>query len=164
MKRLLGLLIPAFVVTGAAAGDPVAEIDYWTQGYDGRELAAPMDRCLQPTIPEISRTNRDIKKVVASFTRWNECYQRVVKDLDPSRHPVTHVPSAVLNEMNDDQYQAAARHMDEVYARAVRAIGARADPVVQRFTQWRTRTEAFVTQAEIEREVDLKYYLYRRGH
>lgn len=160
MKTLSSLLFLALFATGtAAARDRAADIDYWTQRYDGHELALPMDGCPLPVIPDISRTNRDIKKVVASFTRWNDCYQGVVRELGPDRHPVTHVPSEVLNEMSDEQYRAAAVHMDQVYAGAVRAIGARAEPVVKRFTEWRARTEKYVDETETERKVDVMNYL-----
>ncbi|TFW30020.1 hypothetical protein E4L96_00750 [Massilia arenosa] len=153
-KPLVTLATLLLCAAGAAQAQVAqADIDLWTKNYDGQELSQSVAKCTAPVIPEVSTNNKDIKAVMDDFNRWNDCYEGAVEKLGLDREPVSHVPAPVRFGMTVDQYKEAQVHMDKVYAKAIEDIGKQASPVIASYTNWRAKTEDYVTKTENDRKV-----------
>jgi predicted RNA-binding protein with RPS1 domain len=146
-----------FALTLAAAGAVQAEdqqsdqhrarqsdIDYYTQRYDGADVALARFNCVKPDIPARSETKQDIKAVGAGIDAWMACYNGFVKKLHDVLPVGKAIPDDLVDLMTDDELKQALSRLDHAYA-AVYAEGKqRADQIMAAREAWQTRTNEFV--------------------
>jgi TPR repeat protein len=123
-----------------------AEIARWTAGYDGADLTSGKYACAQPAIPEVSKTNEEIKATMGAFQAWSACYNGFVADLDGPLAPAKRVPADLAVLMSDAEQQQALAHVSTVTQAAVDKVGASAGPLMARYDNWEKATQAFAAE------------------
>jgi TPR repeat protein len=123
-----------------------AEIAKWTAGYDGADLTSGKYACAQPAIPDVSKTNAEIKATVGAFQAWSACYNGFVADLEGPLAPAARVPADLAVLMSDAEQQLALSHVSSVTQAAVDKVGAGAAPLMARYDNWEKATQVFAAE------------------
>jgi TPR repeat protein len=123
-----------------------AEIARWTAGYDGADLTSGKYACAQPAIPDVSKTNDEIKATTTAFQAWSSCYNGFVADLDGPLAPAARVPADLAVLMSDAERQQALAHVSGVTQGVLDKVGASAGPLMARYDNWEKATQAFAAE------------------
>jgi TPR repeat protein len=135
----------AMALTGARE-QHLKDIAWWTNSYDGADLATAMNACTLPSIPERSTENAAIKKVQADMGSWQECHNGFVKRLGDLLPVGKAIPVEVLDLMTDQEVEQAKTHLGAVYKQAADAASARASQTQSSFAQWQKLTNGYVSE------------------
>ncbi|MCS0607193.1 hypothetical protein NX773_03305 [Massilia solisilvae] len=133
----------------------MAEITRWT-AYDGADLAAGKYACPQPAIPEVSKTNDEIKATTGAYQAWSSCYNGFVADLDGPLAPAKRIPAELAVLMSEAEQQEAEQHIHRATEAAVGKVGANAQAVMARFASWEQATKAFAAEYNASAEARKK--------
>ncbi len=126
-----------------------AEIVYWTQQYDGADLRSGKFDCPLPAIPEISRTNEEIKATKEAIDGWRSCQQGFMANFNATVSSGKHIPVEVLGMMTPSEVKRARDRVQAVYAGLkVKAI-ADVDAIASRELEWHNATDAFAKEKNL---------------
>jgi hypothetical protein len=136
-----------------------AEIAKWTGAYDGADLTAGKYACPQPAIPDVSRTNDEIKATTAAFQAWSACYNGFVTDLEGPLAPKNRIPADLAELMTQAEQQQAAARVASATDAVIAKVGADAGTTMARYDSWEKATSAYAAEhnASVEaRKLQLK--------
>lgn len=123
-----------------------ADIDYWIRGYDGAELQAGEYRCPSPRIPAVSKVNDEIDRVNKLVTTWQDCYNKMVTNLNAQSPLTKKIPADIAKLMNKQETEAAAAYLETVRQNIAEGAKVNSKMVLADFAAWRSATDAFVSQ------------------
>lgn len=123
-----------------------AEIDHWISGYDGAELQSGQYRCPAPRIPAVSKVNEEIERVNKLVTGWQDCYNRMVTNLNAQSPLSKLVPPDIARLMNKQETEASNAHLERVRQNIAEGAKVNAKMILADFAAWRSATEAYVDQ------------------
>jgi len=123
-----------------------AEIDYWIKGYDGADLQSGEYRCPSPRIPAVSKVNDEIERVNKAVTNWQDCYNRMVTNLNAQSPLIKRIPPDIARLMNKQETEASAAYLEQVRQNIAEGAKVNSKMVLADFAAWRSATEAFVDQ------------------
>lgn len=121
-----------------------ADIAFWTSGYDGADLTAGKFSCVEPVLPEISKTNEEIKAANAAVAKWQSCYNGFAENLNDAQPAGKRIPAEVAVLMSEQEAQQAREHLSKVYGTVIDKAQANAAATVARHEQWLVATVASV--------------------
>lgn len=120
-----------------------AAIAYYVSAYDGADVKYEKFGCVQPTFPEKSVLQPEIKAIGAAMKSWRECYERFSANLAASLPAGKAIPEDVTKVMSVMELQQARVAMDKVYA-AVNADAMRqAGEVIATNDTWAENTRVY---------------------
>lgn len=123
-----------------------ADIDYWIKGYDGAELQAGEYRCPSPRIPAVSKVNDEIDRVNKLVTTWQDCYNKMVTNLNAQSPLTKRIPADIAKLMTKAETDASAAYLESVRQNIAEGAKVNSKLVLADFAAWRSATEAFVSQ------------------
>ena len=123
-----------------------AEIDYWIKGYDGAELQSGEYRCPSPRIPAVSKVNDEIDRVNKLVTTWQDCYNKMVTNLNAQSPLTKKIPADIARLMTKEETDASAAYLERVRQNIAEGAKVSSKMILADFAAWRSATEAFVTQ------------------
>lgn len=123
-----------------------ADIDYWVKGYDGAELQAGEYRCPSPRIPAVSKVNDEIDRVNKLVTTWQDCYNKMVTNLNAQSPLTKRIPADIAKLMTKAETDASAAYLESVRQNIAEGAKVNSKLVLADFAAWRSATEAFVSQ------------------
>jgi len=123
-----------------------AEIDYWIKGYDGAELQAGEYRCPSPRIPAVSKVNDEIDRVNKLVTTWQDCYNKMVTNLNAQSPLTKRIPADIAKLMNKQETEASTAYLEQVRQNIAEGAKVNSKMILADFAAWRSATEAFVSQ------------------
>lgn len=123
-----------------------AEIDYWIKGYDGAELQSGEYRCPSPRIPSVSKLNDEIERVNKLVTNWQDCYNKMVTNLNAQSPLTKRIPPDIAKLMNKQETEASTAYLEQVRQNIAEGAKVNSKMVLADFAAWRNATEAFVDQ------------------
>lgn len=123
-----------------------AEIDYWIKGYDGADLQSGEYRCPSPRIPAVSKLNDEIERVNKLVTNWQDCYNKMVTNLNEQSPLTKRIPPDIAKLMNKQETEASAAYLEQVRKNIAEGAKVNSKMILADFAAWRSATEAFVDQ------------------
>jgi TPR repeat protein len=123
----------------------LADIAYWTTGYDGADLVAGKLNCTAPVFPLYSQTKRDIRAVSAAFDAYTACYNGFIDNLENGIPPAKRIPMDVALLMSEPELGVAAEHLGKVYAEVAARGKLTASQAVAQRGQWMEQTTAYLS-------------------
>jgi len=123
-----------------------AEIDYWIKGYDGAELQSGEYRCPSPRIPAVSKVNDEIDRVNKLVTGWQDCYNKMVTNLNAQSPLTKKIPADIAKLMNKQEADASAAYLEQVRQNIAEGAKVNSKMILADFAAWRNATEAFINQ------------------
>ena len=123
-----------------------AEIDYWIKGYDGAELQSGEYRCPSPRIPAVSKVNDEIDRVNKLVTTWQDCYNKMVTNLNAQSPLTKKIPPNIAKLMNKQETEASTAYLERVRQNIAEGAKVNSKMILADFAAWRSATEAFVSQ------------------
>jgi hypothetical protein len=123
-----------------------AEIDYWIKGYDGAELQSGEYRCPSPRIPAVSKVNDEIDRVNKLVTTWQDCYNKMVTNLNAQSPLTKKIPPNIAKLMNKQETDASTAYLERVRQNIAEGAKVNSKMILADFAAWRSATEAFVSQ------------------
>ncbi|WLI87737.1 sel1 repeat family protein [Massilia sp. R2A-15] len=143
----------------------LADISYWTTGYDGADLVAGEFNCVQPKAPDVSRTKSEIGKVSAAFEAYRACYNGFISNLESVLPPAKRIPEDIALLMSEQELGQAREHLGKVYAAVAEHGKQTAAQVMASREAWMLQTTAYLTTESNrweQRMADMDRY--RRDH
>ncbi len=107
--------------TAAQAGDHRAEIAYYTQHYDGADIALSRFHC----------GAADVLRTAAEREIWLSCYQRFRANYQAALPIGRSIPAAVADEMSDAELAQAQQLMNQVFVQVAQEARLQAMMVMQ---------------------------------
>ena len=123
-----------------------AEIDYWIKGYDGADLQSGEYRCPSPRIPTVSKLNDEIERVNKLVTNWQDCYNKMVTNLNAQSPLTKRIPPDIAKLMNKHETDASTAYLEQVRQNIAEGAKVNSKMILADFAAWRSATEAFVDQ------------------
>jgi hypothetical protein len=123
-----------------------ADIDYWIKGYDGADLQSGQYRCPAPRIPAVSKLNDEIERVNKAVTGWQDCYNKMVTNLNAQSPLSKRIPADIAKLMNRQETEASTAYLERVRQNIAEGAKVNSKMVLADFAAWRSATEAFVDQ------------------
>lgn len=121
-----------------------ADIAFYTEKYDGADVALSKFNCGRPVIPELSKNSKDISAVAQSVKDWQACYNGFVASLNAALPPGKAIPPAIADLMNGPEYEMAKARMDKAYATVAAEAKATSDQILAENDAWYDNTVAYV--------------------
>ncbi|MFZ6815362.1 tetratricopeptide repeat protein [Undibacterium sp. Rencai35W] len=135
-----------------------SDIEYWLSKYDGKDLISGKFNCGTPEIPVLSKTNSEIKNVNQLINTWQNCYNNFVENMNDALPPGKRIPGDISKLMNEQEYEQAKVHLNNVYSKITADSQKAADTTIAKRDAWLLNTEKFV--AEKNSEIKAKQALY----
>jgi hypothetical protein len=130
----------------------LADIAYWTTGYDGADLTAGKFNCTAPIFPPYSATKRAVTAMSASSDAYTVCYNAFIENIESAMPPGKRIPEDVALLMSDQELNQSREHLGKVYA-AVAARGKlAADQTVARREEWMAKTTDYLKTQKLREE------------
>ena len=123
-----------------------AEIDYWIKGYDGADLQSGEYRCPAPRIPAVSKINEEIDRVNKAVTGWQDCYNKMVVNLNEQSPLSKKIPADIARLMTKPETDASHAYLEAVRQNIAEGAKVNSKMVLADFAAWRSATEAFIDQ------------------
>jgi len=123
-----------------------ADIDYWIKGYDGDDLQSGEYRCPSPRIPAVSKVNDEIERVNKLVTNWQDCYNRMVTNLNAQSPLTKRIPPDIARLMTKPETDASTAYLEQVRKNIAEGAKVNSKMVLADFAAWRSATEAFVSE------------------
>jgi hypothetical protein len=127
--------------------DRKQEIFYYTSQFDGGKLQFANSGCTKPSIPAVSKSTSDIKRVTAEIQAWNTCYNDYVTMFKASPLGLSLIPKDLLYIMSDNDRTVAASAIDKKTADIVVGVKSMAEEVNNSIEAWKNATQAYIVQA-----------------
>lgn len=122
----------------------LSEIDFYTQRYDGADVALAKFNCVKPEIPESSQSVQEIKAVSGGVDAWLNCYDGFLKNLAGLLPVGKAIPDSLANLMSDAELRQATLRMDGAYAAANDSGKRQAGQILAAREAWRQKTDDYV--------------------
>jgi TPR repeat protein len=123
-----------------------ADIDYWVKGYDGSELKSGEFRCPAPRIPALSKINDEIERVGAAVANWQNCYNKMVTNLNDVSPLSKRIPKDIATLMNKAETEASHAHLERVRLNIAEEAKVNSKLILADYAAWRSATETYVDQ------------------
>lgn len=117
-----------------------SEIAQYVTGYDGADVKLEKFACVEPEIPIMSKTQKEIKELDAKMKLWRACYDRFDSNLAASLPAGKAIPIAVSNLMSVNELATARQLMTKVYSRINVEAQTHALQVIATYDAWIKRT------------------------
>ena len=127
----------------------LADISYWTSGYNGAELTAGKFNCVAPVFPQYSESKRAINIVSASYASYIACYNAFVDNLGAAMPAGSRSPEDVALLMREEELNQARAHLGKVYGAAAARGKAAADQTTAQNAAWTKATEDFLVAQKL---------------
>ncbi|WP_395406152.1 sel1 repeat family protein [Pseudoduganella sp. UC29_106] len=132
-----------------------ADIQWYTDKFDGGDARYEKFACLAPSVPALSKTVPEIKAVDAAVGAWRECYGRFAANLNAKAAPTNTIPANVLELMNQEEFERASTHIGRVYTGIAKQAQASADEITKKMASWRKATEDYVTTYDKQNKAEM---------
>ena len=123
-----------------------AEIDYWIKGYTGADLQSGEYRCPAPRIPAVSKINEEIDRVNKAVTTWQDCYNKMVTNLNAQSPLSKRIPPEIARLMTKQETEASNAYLEQVRQNIAEGAKVNSKMVLADFAAWRSQTEAFIEE------------------
>jgi len=123
-----------------------AEIAHWVEQYQGEDLKSGSFDCAVPRIPAISKQSADIERVSASVTKWQDCYNAFVTNLNAASPLTKRIPADIVKLMNEAETRRAGERLALVQENLAEESRVAAKLVLADVAAWRSATEAYVKE------------------
>ncbi|THC44619.1 tetratricopeptide repeat protein [Massilia sp. Mn16-1_5] len=130
-----------------------ADIAYWTTTYQGEDLVSGQYKCEAPVLPEVSKTNAEIKAATASYINWQNCYNGLVNNLNATP-PLKRIPASVLNLMTPREAEQALARVSMAYEKVGTQAQQDATRYVTQYQTWEKSTERYVATENEARKLE----------
>ncbi len=127
----------------------LAEITYWTSGYDGADLVAGKFNCVAPEFPEFSQTKRAVTATSEAADAYTACYNGFIDHLQSVMPPGKAVPEAVTLLMSEQELRQATEHLGKVYAAVAARAKVTADQTLAKRDKWMAKTTDYLTTQKL---------------
>ncbi|WP_423681310.1 tetratricopeptide repeat protein [Undibacterium sp. WLHG33] len=121
-----------------------SQIQYFTDQFDGGDVKFERFNCVQPSIPDVSKTNDDIKRVTNEVKSWLECYNRFVDNVNLVLPAGKAIPKDIEEIMTDEEMTKAVHLMDTTYAHISTEAKKVTDTILEKQASWKKLTESYV--------------------
>lgn len=135
-----------------------ADIDFYANNYQGADIALSKFNCVEPVVPEVSLTKRQITAVQEGLDAWTACYNGFVQNLNASLPPGKGIPSDVERLMNEQEYAQAKALMDKAYVAVSTQATQKAAQIEEKRVAWQAKTEAYVHAELAKKTADTTAY------
>jgi hypothetical protein len=129
----------------------LAEIAWWTEGYDGADLTTGRFACVVPSIPPKSSSVREAETVDAAYEAYRVCYNRVVDNLYGVA-PAARIPAQVALVMSEAEFNLASNRLEELVAAAKARGREESAQVAAARARWAADSVAFITTHALRRQ------------
>jgi TPR repeat protein len=126
-----------------------ADIAYWLEQYDGADLAAGHRACGKPSLPELSRTRKEVRDAAAQYDAWAECEKRFFDSLAGARAGSA-IPGELVELMSNEEARQASERLGRAYEAVARAAGEDAKAVISHYTAWQMATKGYLVRQREE--------------
>lgn len=140
----------------------MADIAYWTSGYQGADLVSGRFNCIAPVIPSESATAGEIKATAKAYSAWQACYDGFAANLHSVMPPVKRIPADVLRLMTPREGEQAITHLNMVFDGIIAQANQTALAVSSRYVKWETTTQTRI--ADLNLSGKLEYEILRQRH
>jgi hypothetical protein len=140
----------------------MADIAYWTSGYQGKDLVSGRFNCIAPVIPSESATADEIRSTAKGYGAWQACYDGFAANLHSLMPPVKRIPADVLRLMTPREGEQAVTHLNMVFDGIIAQANQTALAVSSRYVLWETRTQTRI--ADLNLSGKLEYEILRQRH
>ncbi|MDB5961058.1 MAG: hypothetical protein JWP59_2352 [Massilia sp.] len=130
----------------------MADIAYWTSGYDGADLTAGKYACVAPVFPPYSETKRAVAAVSDSYAAYIACYNAFIDNIGAAMPAGKRIPEEVALLMSEDELAQARAHLDKVYTAAAARGRAAADQTLAQNAAWAKGTEEYLKTQQLRRD------------
>lgn len=130
----------------------MADIAWWTGGYDGADLSAGKFACVAPVYPPYSETKRAVTAVSESYAAFIACYNGFVENIGAAMPAGKRIPEEVALLMSEDELGQARAHLAKVYSAAAARGKAVADRTVASDAAWTRDTEEYLKTQQLRRD------------
>ena len=131
-----------------------ADIAYYTQSYDGRDVSLANYNCVQPEFPAVSKTKSEVLKLTEAANNWQACYNRFVTHFNASLPAGTTIPKEIGGLMNDQEMAQAVVLMDARYKQIAEDTGQLALDVNKRQMAWKLATENYIATEVVAKKLE----------
>ncbi|WP_402719062.1 tetratricopeptide repeat protein [Janthinobacterium rivuli] len=131
-----------------------ADIDFYARDYKGADISLSKFNCVEPVVPEMSQTKRQIIAVQEGLDAWSACYNGFVKNLNASLPPGKNIPSDIERLMNEQEFTQAKALMEKAYTAVSAEANQKATRVEAKRVAWQAKTEAYVLAESAKKAVD----------
>jgi hypothetical protein len=142
-----------------------ADLAYWTQAYQGEDLASGKYACPMPGIPAVSTRVEDIKKVSGDIGQWTACYDDFAAAVNAAGPSLSRIPADVVKLMTPAEAVQAASHVDAVVAGLIQRREAQARAFVSQRDAWLAATGSYLDEgraAVTKARLDYEYGMIHR--
>lgn len=115
-----------------------AEIEYYTNHYDGADIALARFECQQPYIPMRPAT-AGRAAVAQALAAWRACYDRFLANYNAALPVGKSIPADLADLMTDDEMSAAQTLMSQVFVQVADDAKRQADAVTVAEAAWEGR-------------------------
>ena len=133
----------------------MADIAYWTSGYNGADLSAGKFNCVAPTYPPYSETKRAVTEVGDAYNAYIACYNGFVDNLSAAMPAGKRIPEEVALLMSEEELTQARAHLTKVYMDAAARGKAVADATLARNALWTKDTSEYLANQNRRRDMYL---------
>ena len=123
----------------------LADISYWTTGYDGADLVAGKFNCVAPEIPAMSSTNKGFAVTGSALNAYTACYNGFIENLESTMPVGKRIPAEISLLMSEAELSQARAHLGKVYGSAAARARLVADQVMAQRENWIAGTTAYMT-------------------
>ncbi len=122
-----------------------ADIDYYTTGFDGRDVKLSNFNCVQPEFPLVSKSKEEIKQLTDNMNQWQACYNRYVTHFNTALPAGSSIPKDLSALMNDQEMMQAVTLMDKRYTDIANESKQLALSINSKQLAWKQATEEYIT-------------------
>jgi hypothetical protein len=131
----------------------LADIAYWTSGYNGADLNAGRFNCAAPAFPPYSETKRAVTEVGEAYAAYIACYNGFVDNIGAAMPAGKRIPEAVALLMSEAELTQARAHLTKIYMDAAARGKAVADDTVARNAAWSRDTQEYLANQNRRRDM-----------
>lgn len=123
-----------------------AEITHWVEQYQGEDLKTGSFNCRVPRIPTVSKETAEIERVTDSITKWQNCYNDYVMNLNKASPLTRRIPADIVKLMNEAETKRANERLALVQESLAEEARVSSKMVLADLDAWRSATEAYVKE------------------
>ena len=123
-----------------------AEITHWVEQYQGEDLKTGKFNCTVPRIPAISKQSEEIERVSASVTRWQNCYNAYVTNLNAASPLAERIPADIVKLLNKVETARANERLSVVQENLAEEARVSSKLLLADLAAWRSATEAYIKE------------------
>jgi len=123
-----------------------ADIAHWVEHYQGEDLKTGSFNCKVPRIPAISKESAEIERVTDSVTKWQNCYNDYVMNLNKASPLTRRIPADIVKLMNEAETKRAGERLALVQENLAEEARVSSKLVLADLDAWRSATEAYIKE------------------